>query len=116
MVWPPLNLRLRRFVKYRCCMFQMFQRRASVHAAVGAMRVAHAPHKSPDAATIKIADKTANSLAIAKSPPPWPKERKLAYVKWARAVESGLPFKPSGLLARFEEAARLATESIEQQG
>jgi (p)ppGpp synthase/HD superfamily hydrolase len=79
-------------------------------------QIAHAPHKSPDAATIKIADKTANLLAIAKSPPPWPKERKLTYVEWARAVVSGLPFKASGLLARFEEAARLAIESIEQQG
>jgi hypothetical protein len=28
---------------------------------------------------------------------------------------SGLPFKPARLMARFEEAARLATESIEQQ-
>jgi (p)ppGpp synthase/HD superfamily hydrolase len=79
-------------------------------------QIAHAPHMSPDAATIKIADKTANLLAIAKSPPPWPTERKRDYVEWARAVVSGLPFKPTGVLARIEEAARLATVSIEQQG
>src|SRR5580693_7830715 len=76
-------------------------------------QIAHAPHMSREAATIKIADKTANLLAIAESPPQWPSERKRAYVEWARAVVSGLPFKPAELLARFEEAARLATESIE---
>jgi predicted HD phosphohydrolase len=32
------------------------------------------------------------------------------------AVVSGLPFKPAGLMAGFEEAARSATEGIERQG
>ena len=79
-------------------------------------QIAHAPHKSPDASAIKIADKTANLLAIAMSPPPWPTDRKRAYVEWAKAVVEGLPFKPAWLLAQFEEAASLATESIERQG
>jgi (p)ppGpp synthase/HD superfamily hydrolase len=79
-------------------------------------QIAGASHKSDGASVIKLADKTSNLLAIAKSPPPWPKDRKRAYVDWARAVVSGLPFKPAGLMARFEEAARLATESIERQG
>ncbi len=55
-----------------------------------------------------------NLLAIAKSPPPWATDRKRAYVEWARAVVEGLPHKPAGLLAQFEEAARLATESIDR--
>jgi (p)ppGpp synthase/HD superfamily hydrolase len=79
-------------------------------------QIADAQHKSDGASVIKLADKTSNLLAIAKSPPPWPKERKRAYVDWARSVVSGLPFKPAGLLARFDEAARLAMESIERQG
>jgi (p)ppGpp synthase/HD superfamily hydrolase len=79
-------------------------------------QIAGASQKSDGASVIKLADKTSNLLAIANSPPPWPKDRKLAYVEWARAVVSGLPFKPARLMARFEEAARLATESIEQQG
>ena len=29
-------------------------------------------------------DKTSNLLAIARSPPPWPANRKRAYVEWAR--------------------------------
>ena len=43
-----------------------------------------------------------------------PRNRKRAYVEWVRAVVSGLPFKPAVLMARFEEAARLAMESIKQ--
>jgi hypothetical protein len=35
---------------------------------------------------IKLADKTSNLLAIAKSPPPWATDRKRAYVEWARGV------------------------------
>ena len=79
-------------------------------------QIADASHKSDGASVIKLADKTSNLLAIANSPPPWPADRQRAYVEWARAVVSGLPFKPAGLMTRFEEAARLATESIEQQG
>jgi (p)ppGpp synthase/HD superfamily hydrolase len=80
-----------------------------------AKQIARAPHKSPEASVIKLADKTSNLLAIAKSPPPWPIERKRAYVEWAKAVVSQLPFKPTGLLTRFEAAVKLASESIEQQ-
>jgi len=79
-------------------------------------QIAGAPHKSDGASVIKLADKTSNLLAIGNSPPPWPPDRKRAYVEWARSVVSGLPFKPAGLLARFEEAARLAMEGIERQG
>ena len=79
-------------------------------------QIAGASHKSDGASVIKLADKTSNLLAIANSPPPWPPDRKRAYVEWARSVVSGLPSKPAGLIARFEEAARLAMESIERQG
>jgi len=79
-------------------------------------QIGTATKKSNAASVIKLADKTSNLLAIAHSPPPWPTDRKRAYVEFARAVVSNLPLKPAGLLARFEEAARLAMESIERQG
>jgi (p)ppGpp synthase/HD superfamily hydrolase len=79
-------------------------------------QVSGAHHKSDDAAIIKLADKTSNLLAIANSPPPWPIHRKRTYIEWARAVVSGLPFKQPDLLAKFEEAARLASGSIERNG
>jgi hypothetical protein len=71
--------------------------------------------KSPDAAVITLADKISNLLALAKSPPPWPSERKINYVNWAKAVVSGLSFKPPALLARFEEVAALASDTIEAE-
>ena len=77
-------------------------------------QVASAPHKSDDASVIKLADKTSNLRAIASSPPPWPVERKRDYVRWARSVVAGLPCKPAALLALFEEAAKLATDSIDR--
>jgi hypothetical protein len=46
-------------------------------------QIAAASHKSDGASVIKLADKTSNLLAIAKSPPPWPTDRKRAYVEWA---------------------------------
>jgi (p)ppGpp synthase/HD superfamily hydrolase len=58
-------------------------------------QIAAASHKSNSASIIKLADETSNLLGIAKSPPPWPTDRKRAYVEWARAVVSGLPLKPA---------------------
>ena len=84
-------------------------------------QIAGASHKSDGASVIKLADKTSNLLAIANSPPPWPTDRKRAYVEWARAVVSGLPFKPAGLTGPFRgggeigdgkhRAARLTKET-----
>ena len=79
-------------------------------------QVACASRKSDVGSVIKLADKTSNLLGIANSPPPWPTDRKRAYVEWARAVVAGLPLNPAALLAKFEEAARLSRESIEPQG
>ena len=69
------------------------------------LQVANAPHKSYGASVMKIADKTSNLRAIAKSPPPWPLERKRIYLDWATAVVADLSFKPAALLAEFERAA-----------
>ena len=46
-------------------------------------QIAGASHKSEGASVIKLADKTSNLLAIANSPPPWPADRKRAYVESA---------------------------------
>jgi guanosine-3',5'-bis(diphosphate) 3'-pyrophosphohydrolase len=75
-------------------------------------QVTGAPHKSEAASIIKLADKTSNLRAIANSPPSWPIERKKEYLAWARSVVSGLPFKPIRLLAKFEEAEKLALARV----
>ena len=69
------------------------------------LQVTNAPHKSPRASIIKLADKTSNLRALVASPPPWEVERKRTYVAWARSVVEGLPNKPPALLAAFEAAA-----------
>jgi hypothetical protein len=40
------------------------------------LQIVRAPLKSPDAAVVTLADKISDLLALAKSPPPWPVERK----------------------------------------
>jgi (p)ppGpp synthase/HD superfamily hydrolase len=76
------------------------------------LQVVHAAGKSPEAALIKIADKSSNVRSIADAPPDWPHERMLAYLEWAETVVSALPPRqPEVALKEFQrqsERARLA--------
>ena len=56
------------------------------------LQIAHAPHKSPEAALLKICDKLSNIRAVAETPPAdWPQARRAAYLDWAEAVVAMLP-------------------------
>jgi len=56
------------------------------------LQIENAPKKSPEAALIKLADKSSNVGALADSPPEdWSLERRLEYVKWATTVVEALP-------------------------
>lgn len=56
------------------------------------LQIEHAPHKSPQAALLKICDKLSNIRAVAETPPSdWPQARRAAYLDWAEAVVAGLP-------------------------
>ena len=78
-----------------------------------AKQVHSAPEKSQRAKMLKLADKTSNLRAIAATPPPdWSVKRRLNYVAWAREVAHGLRGANSWLEERFDEAARLAEESV----
>ncbi|MHB2165621.1 HD domain-containing protein [Alsobacter sp. R-9] len=79
-------------------------------------QVEHAPKKSARAARLKMADKTSNLRAVAKSPgDDWSVQRRLDYVAWAREVVGGLKAQANDpwLLARFEEAADAAERSVQ---
>lgn len=77
------------------------------------LQVEHAPNKSRDAKLLKLADKTSNLRAVAKSPPAhWPVERRRAYVAWAAAVAAGLVGVSEWLDGLVEEAQARALESI----
>lgn len=54
------------------------------------LQVEHAPHLSPQAQQLKIADKTANVQNITTSPPvDWSRERRREYLDWADQVVAG---------------------------
>jgi (p)ppGpp synthase/HD superfamily hydrolase len=67
------------------------------------LQIEHASHKSPEAACVKLADKSANVYDITHTPPSdWSQERLLAYLDWAEAVVANLPPANPGLLAHFQ--------------
>jgi len=76
------------------------------------LQVVHAPDRSPRAKLIKLADKTSNLRSLATSPPArWERERRLAYVAWARDVVAGLRGVSPPLEAQFDVAAAVAEEA-----
>jgi len=69
------------------------------------LQIEHAPHKSPGAALIKLADKTCNLRDVADAPPAdWSLERRREYFDWAKQVVDGLPATNEPLRALFAEA------------
>ena len=66
-------------------------------------QIEHAPHISPQAQLVKLADKISNLRDILASPPAdWSPERKQAYFDWAAAVVAGLRGVHPGLEVVFD--------------
>ena len=66
-------------------------------------QVAHAPHISPEAKLVKLADKICNLRDILASPPAgWPVARKSDYFDWAAQVVAGLRGASPRLEAVFD--------------
>jgi GTP diphosphokinase / guanosine-3',5'-bis(diphosphate) 3'-diphosphatase len=69
-------------------------------------QIAHAPHLSVRAQTIKIADKISNLRAIVETPPAdWSIERKREYFQWARQVVDACPAPNDVLKSEFARTA-----------
>ena len=69
-----------------------------------AAQIAHAPHLSREAQSLKLADKISNIFDVAFSTPvDWPAERQLAYFDWASQVAAGLRGCNAALEALFDE-------------
>ena len=76
-------------------------------------QVADAPHKSPDAKLIKIADKISNICArIHADPSPEQRNDLATYTIWAEDVVAGCRGVNSKLDARFDEAVRAAKSAL----
>lgn len=71
------------------------------------------PGKSDRAKRIKLADKTANVVALTESPPAdWDMERKRAYVDWAERVIAGCRGVDAVLEAGFDAAVVRARAAL----
>lgn len=83
------------------------------------LQVEHAPHASPRAKLVKLADKIANVRDIGQCPPAdWSEERRQDYAHWAKRVVDGLRGTHSGLEAAFDDAHAFvvgAAPEIQQQ-
>jgi len=80
-----------------------------------AAQIAHAPHLSPGAKLIKLADKISNVNSLTSSPPAeWTTERRLAYVEWCQMVVAGLRGTNMKLEELFGEAAEGAEKAHQQ--
>jgi (p)ppGpp synthase/HD superfamily hydrolase len=80
------------------------------------LQIEHAPHLSPQAQQIKIADKTANVHDITASPPAnWSLEQRREYLDWAEQVVAGCRGCNPALEAVYDRVlaqGRQALESI----
>lgn len=81
------------------------------------LQIERAPHASPRARLVKLADKICNIRDLADSPPAeWSAERKRNYVTWAQAVVAGVRGTNATLEAHFDALCeraltQLATEA-----
>ena len=68
------------------------------------LQITHAPHLSPNAKIIKLADKTANVTDIAHLPPVgWSVERRLEYLNWCQKVVAGCRGANQALETLFDQ-------------
>jgi len=71
------------------------------------LQVENAPHKSPRAQRIKLADKISNVRSILSSPPEnWDMQRRREYFDWAKQVVDALSAPDTALKGEFEALYR----------
>jgi (p)ppGpp synthase/HD superfamily hydrolase len=77
------------------------------------LQVETAPHKSPRARMIKLADKTSNLHSMIASPPKdWSSQRKREYIEWSGRVADGCRGVSPYLEREFERARERANATL----
>lgn len=77
------------------------------------LQIVNAPHKTPQAACIKMADKISNVKDIAHSPPPdWSLERRREYLDWTEKVVAGLRGHNKSLEELYDKTLAEAREKF----
>ena len=79
------------------------------------LQIEHAPHLSPGAKTIKLADKISNFRDILDFPPDWEMDRRHKYIEWGEKVVAGLRGANGKLEERFDEMAARARRELGMQ-
>jgi (p)ppGpp synthase/HD superfamily hydrolase len=77
------------------------------------LQVERAPHKSPRAKILKLADKTSNVRALTMSPPDWTLERRREYIRWACEVVAGLGEVSPCLQEQFRAAVQQVERALD---
>lgn len=68
------------------------------------LQIEHAPHLSPGAKLVKLADKISNIRDVIENPPKhWPVARRREYVEWGKKVVAGLRGSNKYLENYFDE-------------
>jgi guanosine-3',5'-bis(diphosphate) 3'-pyrophosphohydrolase len=68
------------------------------------LQIEHAPHISPQAKLVKLADKISNVRAVTETPPAdWPLERRREYLDWTERVVAGLRGVNAPLEALYDQ-------------
>lgn len=71
------------------------------------LQIEHAPHLSPGAKLIKIADKISNILDVVKQPPvDWPLARRREYLDWTKQVVQGCRGLNKALEDHYDDVLR----------
>lgn len=77
------------------------------------LQIVHAPHLSPGAKLIKLADKISNISDVTNNPPTgWSLERRRAYIEWGIKVAAGLRGSNEGLENHFYSLVSRARKSL----
>jgi GTP diphosphokinase / guanosine-3',5'-bis(diphosphate) 3'-diphosphatase len=77
------------------------------------LQVEHAPHLSPGAKLIKLADKISNITDITNSPPAdWDAQRRREYIDWGESVVAGLRGTDPALESKFDDVVHIAREKL----
>ncbi|MCB1023532.1 MAG: bifunctional (p)ppGpp synthetase/guanosine-3',5'-bis(diphosphate) 3'-pyrophosphohydrolase [Acidobacteria bacterium] len=79
-------------------------------------QIEHAPHLSPGAKQIKLADKISNIRDVSDNPPEnWAIDRRIEYIEWGEKVFEGLRGVNPPLEEMFEDLVKLAKGKIRSE-
>ena len=79
------------------------------------LQIEHAPHLTPPAQLIKLADKICNIVDVTSSPPAnWSVERRREYLDWTERVVAGCRGRNRALERHYDELLRRGRQALQE--